>query len=40
MLAASPAADELDGAVRAERAAEEHDERPRMTAAATMQARR
>ena len=40
VLAAPPAADELDGAVRADRAAEEQEERPSTTARAATQARR
>jgi hypothetical protein len=40
VLVAPLTADELDGAVRAERAAEEQEERPRARAAAATQARR
>jgi hypothetical protein len=40
LVAPATAADELDGAVRAERAAEEQEERPSTTATAATQARR
>ena len=40
LVAPATAADVLDGAVRAERAAEEQEERPSMMATAATQARR